>query len=183
MRYRLLTAGLLVLAVAGCESEKPVDEAGQNSLMVRLALDQSVHNATVSLRTIYPHYFEPESAVLNGLGEREIEALASAYRAVPARINVFQGDASAELYAARVETVRKKLVSAGLVPSAITITDGLPGGPGLPSAYVADTIGRNPADENRSTPETRKSGKSAGGTSSHTAGTSSSSSSSNMGGR
>ncbi len=145
MRYPLIAAGslLLPLALAGCQSDNNADDGEQNSMMIKFAQDQNVRNGIVSQRTVYPYHFEPGTAAFTDLGDRAVEMLAGAYRGVPVEINVIRGDASPDLYRLRVQAVRQKLLDAGLNASALTLSDGLPGGPGIPSEYVADFLGAN----------------------------------------
>jgi outer membrane protein OmpA-like peptidoglycan-associated protein len=51
----------------------------------------------------------------------------------PVNLNVKQGDASDELYDARKKSVRTFLTAQGVDPARIALTDGLPGGDGMPS--------------------------------------------------
>ena len=138
------TAAALAAAAlgGGCQSdntqEAQVDESADqidhNRLLVRAALAEGVYNGIAAERAVYPKDFDPSSAVLNRLGTQRIETLASTSRTTRAPIVVVRGDAADDLYAARIESVRKELEVAGIRPGEVAIArDTHVGGGSIPS--------------------------------------------------
>jgi hypothetical protein len=98
-----------------------------------------VENAIVTQHTLYPYHFVTDGAGLNDLGQRDLMVLARHYKEQPGALNVRQGPASATLYGARVAQVQKRLKEAGVDVGRMTISDGMPGGPGMPSEAIVTT--------------------------------------------
>ena len=109
-------------ALSGCKSsdshEAQVNDSAdlseQNRLLVRWTLAENVYNGVAAERAVYPKDFDASSATLNRLGTQRLETLVDASRNTTAPIVIVRGDAADELYASRVETVRKELIAAGL---------------------------------------------------------------------
>lgn len=142
-------AGVLLWPAAGCQrSPRPaapaadqIDEDEFNDLAVRSAFDEQARAAVVTERSIYGHHFEPGGTALNGLGERQVDILAAAYRdAGEVEINVADDGSPAERRAGRLEAVRQAFLERGLATDALDLVAGRPGGQGLPSVYVIGAL-------------------------------------------
>ncbi|MEW6747968.1 MAG: hypothetical protein AB1486_35070 [Planctomycetota bacterium] len=64
---------------------------------------------------------------------RDLDVLTTYYREYSGKLRVQRGGAAADLYAARVRTVKSSLVNGGVDISRIEISEGLPGGDGVDS--------------------------------------------------
>jgi hypothetical protein len=140
---RLWCAGILCLAgvlLAGCEEEQAVrNEKMLDVEVVNTVNNLQVENALVTQHTLYPYHFVTGGAALNDLGQRDLTVLARHYKEQPGVLNVRQGPAGAALYSARVEQVQSRLKEAGVDLDRMTISDGMPGGPGMPSKAILTT--------------------------------------------
>ena len=130
-RWALLAMAMLAIA-GGCRSsgerttqvdERP-DASENNRLLVRMALAENVYNGIATERAVYPRDFDHGSATLNELGTSRVEMLEEAYRDGSGRITVLRGDASDDLHAARVATVRQHFADAGLDPQRVHVVRG-----------------------------------------------------------
>jgi len=114
---------------------------------VRQPFQDQATQGVLRQRTIFEHEFEAGSARLTSLGQRDVRILAGALREDGGSISVRQGSASAELYAARRETVRKALVAEGIATDRIRLNDAPPGGSGTGSVealLVRERIQKSP---------------------------------------
>ena len=142
---RLWCAGILCLAgalLAGCEAEHKATIENRKKLdieLVNTVNNIQVENAIVTQHTLYPYHFVTDGAGLNDLGQRDLMVLARHYQEQPGALNVRQGQASAALYGARVAQVQSRLKEAGVDMGRVTISDGMPGGPGMPSEAIKTT--------------------------------------------
>lgn len=136
MRYAaiLLISGMLVLA-AGCEPDPQAVKLDRQ--LVTTYGNESVNNAILVQRTVYPYHFEIGGADLNTLGERDLGVLAGHFAKYPGALNVRRGPEPKAVYRARVAAVRQFLLNAGVDGRRVTIADELPGGDGLTSEEVA----------------------------------------------
>jgi len=139
MRYAaiLLISGMLVLA-AGCEPDPQAVKLDRQ--LVTTYGNESVNNAILVQRTVYPYHFEIGGADLNTLGERDLGVLAGHFTKYPGAMNVRRGAESKSLYKARVAVVRQFLLDAGVDGRRVAIENDLPGGDGLTSHEVAIII-------------------------------------------
>lgn len=141
---RLWCAGVICLAgvlLAGCEEEQAARK-NQKNLDVELVNTLNniqVENAIVTQHTLYPYHFVTGGAGLNDLGQRDLMVLARHYKEQPGALNVRQSETRAELYSARVAQVQSRLKEAGVDVGRMTISDGMPGGPGMPSEAILTT--------------------------------------------
>lgn len=139
-----LVCGMLIIG-CGSETKKPVssntfDEDQFNKKAVDTYSDLAIQNAIIAQHTLYPYHFVNNSANLNGVGERDIMVLIQHFLANPGQLNLQKGSADDALYKARKELVYEKLVQAGIPQEKISITDGLPGGDGVPSTTVIEIL-------------------------------------------
>ena len=136
-------AAACMLALAGCETAPPAEPAYDPALdahMVEAYFSRQMRNAILAQHTIYPYHFDVYSASLNELGERDLDLLARHLKENPGPLGVRQGDASDEVYQARVDTVRGFLMDTGVPADRIAIADALPGGDGAVSDRVIEVL-------------------------------------------
>jgi hypothetical protein len=145
---RLWCTGVICLAgvlLAGCNEEEKAASKARKNLdieLVNIVNNIQVENAIITQHTLYPYHFVTDGAGLNDLGQRDLMVLARHYQEQPGVLNVRQGETSAALYGARVAQVQSRLKEAGVDVSRMTISDGMPGGPGRPSEAIVTTTPR-----------------------------------------
>jgi len=148
MRSSFLISGVAALALlGGCHNDKhettskeEVDQIAADKWFVTSAQDTAVKNGIIAQHTIYAYHFVPDSAQLNDLGVKELMILSDHFKANSGQLNVRQGDASEELYKARLQTINAELRHAGVVPEHVVIADNFPGGKGMRSERVVKAI-------------------------------------------
>ena len=114
---------------------------------VREPVQDQATQAVIRQRAIFEHEFEPGSAKLTSLGQRDIRILAGALRDSGGSISVRQGSASTELYAARRDTVRKALLAEGIAADRIRVDDAPAGGRGAATTdalEIRERVQRSP---------------------------------------
>ena len=116
--------------------EKPPTERLMNSKLINTYNDIAIQNAIISEHTMFPYHFVKNSAELNELGERDLAVLTAHLAKNGGHLNIRQLGVPAELYAARVGVVHERLKEAGIDMERISISDGMPGGSGMPSEKV-----------------------------------------------
>ncbi len=141
---KLLHAGIICLAcvlIVGCEDQQAKKQTEKNLdvELVNTVNNLQVENAIITQHTLYPYHFETDGAGLNDLGQRDLMVLAKHFKEQPGVLNVRKGETGAELYTARVAQVQSRLKEAGVDVSRMTISDGMPGGPGMPSEALVTT--------------------------------------------
>jgi hypothetical protein len=136
----------LVLLLGGCTGENidvrnpNTPSEGQqmaaNTWAVNNIRDAAINNAILTQHTLFPYHFKTGLEALNGLGEQDLAVLAANYRARPGDLSVRRGDASEDLYNARLAAVTKRLQEGGVDVGRMKIVDAPAGGPGKPSERV-----------------------------------------------
>ncbi len=138
----VLAAAAALLALAGCDqpAEGRLRDARQelNQRLVQSYGDDAIKGAVMAQHTLYPYHFVPNAAVLNKLGENDLQILAEHFRDHPGQVNVRRGDATTRLFRARVQTVLQAMEDAGVDTGKLVVTDALPGGDGMPSEQVLE---------------------------------------------
>jgi len=134
----ITTAVLFCILTLGCEqnAEQGPDQHIVNSRLINSYNDTAIENAIVSQHTLFPYHFIQNGAELNELGQRDIAVLAGHFMKHPGSLNIRRHDTAAELYEARVNTVRERLRQAGINVERMSISDGMPGGSGMASEKV-----------------------------------------------
>lgn len=131
----------LTLCAWACQAPHGERPYATDQMWVGEALRQAqIQQAIVEQQAVQPYHFEAESAELNELGQLELGILAARYRSIPGTLNVRRGRAAEALYRARVASVVDFLSRAGIDPGVVAITDGWPGGDGMPSERVNEIL-------------------------------------------
>ena len=136
--YMIITMGFFCILIVGCSEtvEKSQDRHLINSELINSYNDIAVQNAIISQHTLFPYHFVKNGAALNELGQRDFGVLTKYFMKHPGHLNIRRNDSSMDLYQARVNFVLEKLKEAGIDAEQIRISDGMPGGPGMPSERV-----------------------------------------------
>jgi len=156
MRAILAVAAMAVLA--GCSTLAYRDHPGSanmtndqrhwgNSWMVTSLQEQTIQNAVLRQRTIFPYHFVTGSAELNALGERDLAMLADHLRMHPGQLDVRQDDVGKDLYQERVASVRAFLEREGVSMADVCIDDTHAGGDGMSSEQVIEVLKKSRSDK------------------------------------
>lgn len=132
----------------GCNEtakEGDLDKSLINAELVNALNDTSMRNAIISQHTIFPYHFAENSDKLNELGEHDLSVLAGYFKDNPGPLNVRRNNTTEDIYQARVKFVLNQLKQAGVETSRISVSDGMPGGEGMPSEKVLNIMeNKNP---------------------------------------
>ena len=136
--YMIIMMCFLVFLMVGCPEtvEKNLDEHLINSELINSYYDTALENAIISQHTLFPYHFVKNGAELNELGQRDLSVLTKYFMKHPGKLNIRRNDCSMDLYRGRVKFVLDKLEKAGIDGEQIRISDGMPGGSGMPSERV-----------------------------------------------
>ena len=134
----LLLAFLMGILLMDCEESttKAPDEREINSRLLNSYNDTAIQNAVISQHTLYAYHFVQDGPQLNELGDRDLAVLVQHFARNGGWLNIRRHEASAELYQARVNTVRDRLQEAGIDMDRVRVSDGMPGGSGMASERV-----------------------------------------------
>ncbi len=154
---KILSIAALLGILGGCAAEpkepepkEPVADAEldvsarTDKSLVNAVHDQAVYNAIVTQHTFFPYHFISNGDALNELGQRDLGALADYYRQHPGDVIVRRGDATDELYDARVRHVLQGLQQAGVETDRVKVADALPPGAGMPGDRVVKILNLKP---------------------------------------
>jgi hypothetical protein len=141
---RLYSAIAICLAcslVIGCQ-EQTQSQTNENLdvELVKTINNVGVENAIITQHTLYPYHFVTDGERLNDLGQRDFAVLARHFTEHPGTLNIRRAETSAELYDARVAYVLGRLKEAGVETSRVSVSDGMPGGSGMPSERVVTIL-------------------------------------------
>jgi len=132
------------ILICGCYEtvkERELDKSLINAELINALNDSAMRNAIISQHTIFPYHFVENSDKLNELGGHDLSVLAGHFKDNPGPLNVRRNNTTEELYQARVNFVLNRLKQAG-VETSITVSDGMPGGDGMPSEEVLKIMER-----------------------------------------
>ena|SRR4030042_4146935 len=137
---------LFCILIVGCQENMQKNSNNQqiNSQLVKSYNDIAIQNAIVSQHTLFPYHFVTNGAELNELGQRDIAALTSCFIKYPGQLNIRRQNTPADLYEARVNSVRKRLGEAGIDMGRISISDDMPGGSGIASERILVILEKAP---------------------------------------
>lgn len=133
-------ACLHFLALAACSPTKEtrssttISDGEQRSAdrdFAREPFKDQARQGVIRQRALFEAHFVPDSDRLSALGRRDVAVLADAMRSTGGGISVRCSSASADLFAARVATVRRTLIAAGIDPARVIINSDMPKGPGI----------------------------------------------------
>ncbi len=129
---------LTSLLLVGCSEnmQKSHDTHLLNSGLIESYSNTSINNAIISQHTLFPYHFVNNAAELNELGDNDLKVLIKHFMKNPGKLNIRQNEVSDEIYQARVDFVLKKIKDAGIDRKKISISDNMPGGPGMSSEKV-----------------------------------------------
>jgi len=130
-----LLIGVFLMGCQESTAEGP-DERAVNTRLVNSYNDTAIQNAIVSQHTLYAYHFIQDGPELNELGERDLAVLTRHFIKNGGSLNIRRHDIPAELYQARVNTVRDRLKEAGIDMERVRVSDGMPGGSGMASERV-----------------------------------------------
>ena len=139
----IMTVLFCVLTI-GCQEdmEKNPNNHLINKQLMNSYNDIAIQNAIVSQHTLFPYHFVKNGAELNELGQKDLAALTSHFINHPGHLNIRRHNTTEDLYDARVNMVRERLQEAGIAMERISISDDMPGGPGITSERVLVIIER-----------------------------------------
>lgn len=135
----LALASLPLAMITACSStEDPrssatISDSEQHSAdrdFVREPFKDQARQGVIRQRALFEAHFIPDSDRLSALGRRDVAVLADAMRSTGGGISVRCSSISPELFAARVATVRRTLIAAGIDPARVMISSDMPKGPG-----------------------------------------------------
>ena len=151
----LISVACVAAVLSGCavdSQQRALCDPMQNQLaMARMYhdyFDQAAANAVVRQATIFPYHFEPRTARLTELGQRELAILATYLRAFPGEVRMPRGSADDSLYSARSGAVLAFLREREVNTEGIRIIDGSPDGDGMASERVVDALAKESKGEN-----------------------------------
>ncbi len=137
-----VTVALACLSAVLCAACSPPKESSSRTTLsdgeqrsadrdfVREPFKDQARQGVIRQRALFDAHFVPDSDRLSALGRRDVTVLADALRTTGGGISVRCGSVSPELFAARVATVRRTLIAAGIDPARVIINSDLPKGPG-----------------------------------------------------
>lgn len=137
---------VLLAAMVGCVEKGQTfseDRAMMNAWSVDMYHADMINNAILTEHTLYPHHFVHNAAVLNELGEHDLDVLARHYADYPGQMNVRQGVVEDELYQARLRTVVEYMRSRGVDTDRVKMEDRFSGGSGLPAEQVLTILAKD----------------------------------------
>lgn len=146
---KLQTIGMIgllcLICIGGCSSQEKgnpsssIDQDQVNQAIVTTYSDLAIQNAIIAQHTLYPYHFVNNSAELNTLGQRDLSILTAHFRSNPGKL-IVQGAPDDLLYQSRGQLVYEKLLAAGIAQEKINVTDGMPGGDGMPAGSVIEIL-------------------------------------------
>lgn len=142
---RLLIA-LTTAACAACLAGCPANNTSEaDTKIVQLTGAPELRDAIITQHSLFPYHFVKNSDTLNELGRSDLNVLTEHFKDNPGDLNIRRGDASADLYKARVARVLRELEKGGVQVARVKVADGLPGGDGMYSEQVLKVL--NPPQE------------------------------------
>jgi len=144
--YSTIAICLVCSLVIGCQDE--TQSRADKNLDVELVNtinNVGVENAIITQHTLYPYHFVTDGEKLNDLGQRDFAVLARHFTEHPGILNIRRAETGAELYDARVAHVLGTLKEAGVETNRVSVSDGMPGGSGMPSERVVTILQKEAA--------------------------------------
>ncbi len=144
--YSTIVICLACSLVIGCQDQTQ-SQANQNLdvELVKTINNVGVENAIITQHTLFPYHFVTDGERLNDLGQRDFAVLARHFTEHPGILNIRRAETGAELYDARVAYVLGRLKEAGVETNRVSVSDGMAGGPGMPSERVVTILQKETA--------------------------------------
>ena len=136
----IIVCCILLFGCSGTVMENGPDKSLINAELINALNDTAMRNAIISQHSIYPYHFVNNSDKLNELGVRDLAVLADHFKENPGRLNVCRDNTPEALYQDRANFILNQLKEAGIGIDRITVSDGMPGGQGMPSEKVLDIM-------------------------------------------
>lgn len=136
MRIQIVLLAALTMGCNHARPQTPEQQRVTDQWLVNTVHDAAISNAIIRQHTLFPYHFDVDGAGLNELGRRDLAVLAEHYQQYAGELNVRRGDVSDVLYQSRVRQVAETLARAGVNAERVKISDGPPGGNGMPSEDV-----------------------------------------------
>jgi hypothetical protein len=132
------TTLLFCVLLAGCQEsvKDSPDDHLVNSQLVDSYNETAIRNAVIAQHTLFAYHFVRNGPELSELGERDLAALARHFSKNGGHLNIRRHNIPAELYEARVNSVRERLEEAGIDMERLSVSDGMPGGSGVASERI-----------------------------------------------
>ena len=119
------------------------DRTAENQLMVASILERQIVAGAKRDGSVYDFHFESGGATLTDLGRRRLAILTDQPGGGAVVVRLQMGDASEELHQARKSAVREYVESLGGPMDKFEIVDQHPGGDGIGSEAILETIESN----------------------------------------
>jgi hypothetical protein len=116
--------------------EKSLDKQMVNSELINSYNNIAVQNAIISQHTLFPYHFVKNGKELNELGNSDLKVLAKHFLRYPGKLNIRRSNVPQDLYQGRINFVLRQLKEAGVKDDQISISDAMPGGPGMLSEKI-----------------------------------------------
>jgi hypothetical protein len=148
---RCIAVGVCLIGglLAGCSEEQTQSESQPDKSLdrelVRTLNNVGIEDAIITQHTLYPYHFVTDGATLNELGQRDLAVLARHFREHPGTLRIQGEGVDKSLYEARVAYVMGRLKDAGVETGRMSLSEGMPGGPGMPSERVVTILRREEA--------------------------------------
>jgi hypothetical protein len=146
-RKAWMAASLLcIVFIAACAPQEKmsmtdgINKNKVNKATLAIYSDMAIQNAVITQHTLYPYHFINNSADLNPIGRRDLSILIEHYKQNPGTLIVRRDPINRQLNQSRTQLVHEKLLQAGIAQDTIKITDGMPGGDGMPSSSVIEIL-------------------------------------------
>ena len=138
----LVCLTLLSLALAGCKSEKELNQLRSIEAMRtgEMSRNAAIEQAIISQHTFYPYHFVSGTAHLNSLGRNDLSVLVRHYMHAAGELSLSRGDANDALYQARSQALAAELKSAGIASGRVSVVEGRPGGDGISGARLVKIL-------------------------------------------
>lgn len=137
--YTIITITIFFsVLIAGCSEnmEKSLDKQMVNSELINSYNNIAVQNAIISQHTLFPYHFVKNGKELNELGNSDLKVLAKHFLRYPGKLNIRRSNVPQDLYQGRINFVLRQLKEAGVKDDQISISDAMPGGPGMLSEKI-----------------------------------------------
>lgn len=155
LRY-IVMMSLISGLLTGCNGEQNVRQRNRDLdvELVKAVNNIGVENAIIRQHTLYPYHFTANAGELNELGQRDLAVLARHFAEHPGILNIQQGDVTDDLHKARVTYVLGRLKASGVEMDRMSVSEGMPGGPGMLSERVITILETEPQSRITTGPST-----------------------------